>query len=85
MNEGVFQRIAVYTGGVLSVAAIMAVFTMWNQLNRIEAQEPLREQLRAIENEQMRQGVQLNSNEIDIINMEIRDLEDRVDALERRP
>lgn len=85
MNEGAVQRIAVYVGGVMSVAAIMSVFTMWNQLNRIEAKAPLQEQIRAIENEQIRQGLQLNSNEIDVINMEIRDLEDRIESLERRP
>lgn len=83
--ESPAQKIAVYLGGALSLAAISAVFAMWNQLNRIEAQEPLREQLRAFEQEQIRQGLQLNSNELDVIGMEVRDLEDRIEALERRP
>lgn len=85
MSESPVQRIAVYVGGVMSVAAIGGVFAMWNQLNRIEAQAPLQEQLRAIELEQIRQGMQLNANEIDVFNMEMRDLEDRIEALERRP
>ena len=96
MGETNILRFVVTAGASLSVAAILGVVAMWgklndavdstrDQLNRIEAQAPLQEQLRAIENEQMRQGIQLNANEVDVINMEIRDLEDRIEALERQP
>ena len=35
------EKIVIYLGGALSLAAIGAMFTMWNQLNRMDAQQPL--------------------------------------------
>lgn len=79
------QKIVVYLGGALSLGAITAMFTMWNQLNRMDAQGPLQEQLRKVEFEQVRQGLVLNSQKLEVMDKELRDVEDRLRALERRP
>lgn len=83
-SENPLQKIAVYVGGVLSVTAILGLVAMRDTLKRIEAQEPQREQIRVLEQEQIRFAIQLNSNEIDVMNMEMRDLEDRIQTLEAR-
>lgn len=83
-SENPLQKIAVYVGGVLSVTAILGLVAMRDTLKRIEAQEPQREQIRVLEQEQIRFAIQLNSNEIDVMNMEMHDLEDRIQALEAR-
>ncbi len=66
----------------LAVSSIGAVFFMWNSLNTIQAQTPLREALEQIKSEQMRQGIQLNSAELDVLEQEIDSVEERVDDLE---
>ena len=66
----------------LAVSAIGAVFFMWNSINTMQAQEPLRDQLEEIKSEQLRQGIRLNSTELDVLEVEINDVEERVDDLE---
>ncbi len=66
----------------LAVSAIGAVFFMWNSINTMQAQEPLRDQLEEIKSEQLRQGIRLNSAELDVLEEEISDVEERVDDLE---
>lgn len=55
---------------------------MWNSINTMQAQEPLRDQLEEIKSEQLRQGIRLNSTELDVLEQEIDDVEERVDDLE---
>lgn len=79
------DAIGKWAGGVaaaLSVSAVGAVFFMWNTLNTIIAQEPLRDQLHAIELEQIRQGIQLNTAELSVVQASLDDLDERLDDLE---
>ncbi len=66
----------------LAVSSIGAVFFMWNSINTMQAQEPLRDQLEEIKSEQLRQGIRLNSTELDVLEEEIDNVEERVDDLE---
>ena len=66
----------------LTVSAIGAVFFMWNSINTMQEQEPLRDQLEEIKTEQLRQGIRLNSTELDVLEQEIDAVEERVDDLE---
>lgn len=81
MGEAVHKWLGGVAAG-LSMAAIVAIFAMWNSINRLEAERPLRDQIRTLETEQTRQGIQLNSNQLDVMAMELSSLEARVRTLE---
>ena len=81
MSETVVKTL-VAVCSFLTVSAIGAVFFMWNSINTMQAQEPLRDQLEEIKTEQLRQGIRLNSTELDVLEQEIDAVEERVDDLE---
>lgn len=84
MNDTLGKWLA-SVAAALSVSAVGAMFFMWNQIVSMRAAQPLREQLRAVQLEQIRQGIQLNSQELGVMNMELQALRDRVRNLEARP
>ena len=88
MSDGAVKWILGVIGAVastVSVAAIFAIFSMRDSINTMIAERPLRDQVRALENEQMRQAIQLNGQELDVVAMELNALEIRINRLENAP
>lgn len=87
MTDGGLKWLLGIVGSImsaLSLAAIFGVFNMNRTLTEMQAERPLMDQIRALELEQIRQGIQLNGQQNDVQNMEINDLDNRIRALENR-
>lgn len=69
-------------GATLSAAAVLGIFAMWSAINQMRAERPLRDQLRAVELEQIRQGITINSQELDVMSMRLTAIEGRIRDLE---
>jgi len=85
------QKASIPLAAGVCLAALGGVFGMWNSVTKIEAQAPVldrleqrEEQFRSYEIEQIRLGLQVFGNKLDVLEQEQEDLDDRVRVLELR-
>ena len=77
-----FQKILTALATAASIGAMTAIFFMWNSINTMLAQQPLRDELMEGKLEDIKQTIQINGQQISINELEIEMLEDRIRYLE---